>query len=1153
MTSALRILSRWIKRWVGLALLAGLVSQAPAGQISLSFSHNFQDVRIRDVNGYQMVELVNEPSSHGETGFPWLPVRYVQVLLPDGATPTSVQVDATEILFAKNILVYPAQPPVPLTPNAPITFYPPDKVAYSSASLFPDQSALIGHQHILRGYNLVTVALHPVRYRAADKTLFLATNMTLTVEYDENPGLRTITTPLDQNSTLFSGLVAGMVANPEALAALTETRKTTVQPLSGGSQLDYLIITSAAISNAFQQLANYRATYNGFSTRVLSTELISSTYTGVDTQAKIRNCINSLYRSNSLAYVVLGGDNTVVPDRDCKVSCGSETEAAMPTDLYYSGLDSSWDESGNGVYGEADYVSSADEGDLAFDVIVGRIPVRSEAQASAYINKMIAFESTNRPVASYYKKMIIGGVFLWTNYTGSARPTDACNDGHSEFTNHTPVSDAEIWKRRAYRDNIKPYWQASTQLGILTDTLTSWDGGVAGDFAFSAANMSSRLNQGWHFLDLFTHGNGTIWSTETGTYGTSDAAGLTGLVAVIYTEACLTGSFDTYEPSLSEAFLRNASGGSVIYMGCSRYGWGSPGSYYGGPSADYAEKFFRQLFQLHVANIGQAFAAHKAAMISSCDYNGAERWIQFGMNLQGDPGLTVALTAPSLTIVQPANNAQLKVGQSTSITVSAENGFNIITNVRFFANATYLGAAASPPYSMAWTPTNAATFALTAIADDDSGGHATSTAVSVQSVFNFSPVVAMTSPLAGALVAENTTLALAASATDPDGIVTQVVFYGDGAWLGSDSVAPYQSTWLSPASGTRSVVAVARDNEGGCATSAPVSFIVARDYFTEQFTSTNTADLAGYSLTFIPDGRSNYSACLNAIVALPTDPASATKVTLADDASSTLTLSDCSVALFGKSYTKLYINSNGNITFNSGDTTFSPAYADHFSQPRVSLFFRDLNPATAGTVSQKTWSNRVVVTFLNVPNYGETGPNTAQVEFFFTGVIRISWLALALTDGIMGLSPGGGLPSDFNPSNLNGYPSCPLEMDSDADGMPDWWEQSLFGGLTNGSPYVDSDGDGVCNLEEWICGTCPTNSASIFKASDTAPAPGFGTTISWPSLSNRLYLLEFSSNLVDGFSVLADNLEATPPLNTHTDSTHEASGTLFYQIRARMK
>jgi hypothetical protein len=54
---------------------------------------------------------------------------------------------------------------------------------------------------------------------------------------------------------------------------------------------------------------------------------------------------------------------------------------------------------------------------------------------------------------------------------------------------------------------------------------------------------------------------------------------------------------------------------------------------------------------------------------------------------------------------------------------------------------------------------------------------------------------------------------------------------------------------------------------------------------------------------------------------------------------------------------------------------------------------------------------------------------------------------------------------------------APLWIDSRGCGMPDWWQLYYFGNLTQNATG-DSDGDGVSNLQEFLDGTNPTNSAS---------------------------------------------------------------------------
>jgi hypothetical protein len=51
-----------------------------------------------------------------------------------------------------------------------------------------------------------------------------------------------------------------------------------------------------------------------------------------------------------------------------------------------------------------------------------------------------------------------------------------------------------------------------------------------------------------------------------------------------------------------------------------------------------------------------------------------------------------------------------------------------------------------------------------------------------------------------------------------------------------------------------------------------------------------------------------------------------------------------------------------------------------------------------------------------------------------------------------------------------------IGLDTDADGIPDWWEMEHFGGATNALPSADSDSDGLDNLSEYQAGTDPDNS-----------------------------------------------------------------------------
>jgi len=84
---------------------------------------------------------------------------------------------------------------------------------------------------------------------------------------------------------------------------------------------------------------------------------------------------------------------------------------------------------------------------------------------------------------------------------------------------------------------------------------------------------------------------------------------------------------------------------------------------------------------------------------------------------------------------------------------------------------------------------------------------------------NILPVVDITSPPNGSIYGTGTLIPITATASDSDGIVTNVDFFVNGTLVGSDATAPYSFNWTS-STGQALLTAVATDNNGGQTTSA---------------------------------------------------------------------------------------------------------------------------------------------------------------------------------------------------------------------------------------------------------------------------------------------------------------------------------------------
>ena len=752
------------RRSMMLVALVFMTLSAVAADLKWTFTFAPADINLSASGQYTVITLADGSNPRDAVGAPAIPAKFANILLPSGATDVTVSATGDLVLLASDVTPWPTQRVAPKSKKQP-PFAEPDPVAYASANPWPAVAATYEGLHEMQGSTFVSVRVNPLVYVASEKALYYRPQVTVTVSYKEPDAQRN-----NMRTRLgATAMVNALVVNPSTADAAL--RSPSLVPAS--ERVDYLIVTSNSLKTAFQALADYRATGigGGYKTLVVTTEDIKSKYSVGDTQEKIRNYIKDYYDNHGTKFVVLGGDDSVVPDRDTYAEVGDDVESHMPTDLYYSDLDGTWTTDGI-TYGEI-----GANVDMSPEVIVGRIPVRTAAQLSGYIAKVQTFEAD---LTHTRNSIILGGPAAWCRYSGSKRPSDdVTGDGHKGFrVDHDYVSDSEMWLRRLYRDGIAPYWNNVEQatdrtINLACDAITSWDKSKCGDTELSASNLKTWLNNGYTHLMFSGHGYPQGWGMEGyNNYSTTQASSQSKLTAFVYTDACLTAAFDedgvesygitvdvgtsdeytyTSEPCLGEAFIRNANGGALVHMGCSRYGWGTPDAignnsdqdsdgYYidytasntsdGGPSTVYAYKFYERLYeQAAVAEnrtVGEAFAMSKADMISQCSSYDCERWIQFGLNYLGDPAIAlyprstdpmISVTPKSVdfgnrnTLDQAYNKTLsvkgLNLEGNVTVTLSDENGVYSLSQT----NITQSDAATGVNITVTFQSANTGTYA----------------------------------------------------------------------------------------------------------------------------------------------------------------------------------------------------------------------------------------------------------------------------------------------------------------------------------------------------------------------------------------------------------------------------------------------------------
>ena len=206
------------------------------------------------------------------------------------------------------------------------------------------------------------------------------------------------------------------------------------------------------------------------------------------------------------------------------------------------------------------------------------------------------------------------------------------------------------------------------------------------------------------------------------------------------------------------------------------------------------------------------------------------------------PALTVQQTGGTLTNGAAAGafgGVNLGTSATNTLTVTnTGNGTLILSNLVITgANAgdftiggltlpatVYAGQSAT--FNVVFTPTiSAAESASLQISDNDTNNNPFTVALSGAGVL-VPPTVSLTGPASGTSFAAPANLALAATAADLDGTVTNVAFYQGTTLLGNATSAPFTFTTANLFAGSYALTAVATDNNGLSATSSVVNVTI---------------------------------------------------------------------------------------------------------------------------------------------------------------------------------------------------------------------------------------------------------------------------------------------------------------------------------------
>jgi hypothetical protein len=340
------------------------------------------------------------------------------------------------------------------------------------------------------------------------------------------------------------------------------------------------------------------------------------------------------------------------------------------------------------------------------------------------------------------------------------------------------------------------------------------------------------------------------------------------------------------------------------------------------------------------------------------------------------PRQDLAGIPPTISLISPANGATAYQGQQLTVTANATDDV-AVASVNFLVNGSVAYTTTNAPYQYTFTiPVGTASLTLGANAVDFGSNVGTAQNVTINVV------------------------------PDPLTLVTGLVTDG------STPPNPVPNATVTAPGGLTAITG----NDGRF--SIPNVPTVLGNIFVTVTATVNSNSLTGSSVPVPPVRGGVTDTGTTTLIPAQFLTTYGTLISRCDDCSYNENFG-FTFSFYGTNYTSGYVGTNGYITFNSGDNTYTESLPAFNSLPRISAFFDDLyvpcsSDPTAGMYVNNTLPNVFIVTFLLDGHYGIcNGPNTLQMQLYSDGRIVFAYRGITSinTGTVVGLTPGPNHPS----------------------------------------------------------------------------------------------------------------------------------------------
>lgn len=637
-----------------IVIWAGLTAE------TIRYSYDFSAPEIVNVENYNLITFDNmqQAGVNGEPSLPYFPVR---ILLPAGKIATDIIIEGNNrVNLTGSYQLYPRQQSRPLSSSSSGNFLK-NEAIYHSDAVYPARKFAEFTNEYMNGYTFLLTTITPVEYIPASGNISYFTKLTLTIQLEEDRKYSYSRKNLQFNSKIEKK-IRSFAQNPEMLSSYAN-----LPAKARDGEYEVLIITGNDFEDSFQDMINLNRK-RGFICHVVTISEINSTMAGQDIQEKMRNYIIQEYQNNAIEHVILAGDCEIVPYRGfyCYVQSGSGyVDNGIPSDLYFAALDGSWDDDGDGIWGEIG------EDDLLPELSVSRLPFNTQDELFRILNKSMMYQT--QPVVGELNSPLLAGENLYNNpLTWGGDYLDLLigyHDDNGYETNGIPIDD---------------------------DYLTMYDRDLG---SWSGMQLVNEINEGHSFVYHSGHSNyGYCMRLEDWQITNTNFSQVNGVdhnFSLIYSHGCNAGGFDVSD-CIAE-YMVTIDNFAAVYIGSSRYGWFNEGQTEG-PSAHLNREFCDALYDAGYYLIGEANMDSKtdtAPWVTAPGQweEGALRWTFYATNVLGD-GLIPVWTAEPLNLTL-TNNPVILLGDDQYEVLVESNGNPIedvncvlIQNNEFIGKAT---------------------------------------------------------------------------------------------------------------------------------------------------------------------------------------------------------------------------------------------------------------------------------------------------------------------------------------------------------------------------------------------------------------------------------------------------------------------------------